>query len=120
MSAVKDAVVSLLLDMADDLEDMERSELERDVEGEITKWAKANGWLVRKFVSPGLRGVSDRFFLKAGRHVFLEIKRWGERPRPQQLKRMREIREHGGEAYWVDNAADAVAVLRDGIAPCHL
>jgi hypothetical protein len=94
--------------------------LERDVEADIVKWAKKNGWLVRKFVSPGLRGVADRFFLKDGRHVFLEIKRPGKEPTEQQAKRAREIRAYGGESHWVDNLEDAIGVLRDGVAPCHL
>jgi hypothetical protein len=31
--------------------------LERDIEAKAVKWAKANGWLTYKFVSPSQRGV---------------------------------------------------------------
>lgn len=84
---------------------------ESDIEADIRKLALALGWLCWKFVSPGLRGVPDRIFMRAGRLVFLEVKKVGEEPSRQQEKRAAEIRAAGFECYWVDNVEDARAIL---------
>lgn len=49
--------------------------LEIEVETEVCKYAKANGWHVRKIVYPGRRGAPDRHFYKDGRLVIVEFKR---------------------------------------------
>lgn len=86
--------------------------LEKDIEGDAVAFAEKHGWWVCKFVSPGKNGVPDRLFIRDGRHVFIEFKREGEKPRKQQLKRHREMREYGAEVYVVDNLADAYRILR--------
>lgn len=86
-------------------------ELERDLEAEIVAAAIRLGWLCWKFVSPGLRGVPDRFFLRDGRVLFVEIKKSGEKPTRQQEIRGEEIRAHGGEWHWVDSLEAALVVL---------
>lgn len=89
----------------------ERPILESRVESEIKKYAQSRGWWCVKFVSPGLRGVPDRLFIRRGRHVFVEIKRPGEEPTMQQLRRHRDMREHGAEVHWVDNLDTAKEIL---------
>lgn len=89
-----------------------RTVLESSVESEIRRYAEKRGWWCVKFVSPGLRGVPDRLFIRNGRHVFIEIKRPGEKPSAQQSKRRREMRKHGAEVHWVDNAAAAKEILQ--------
>lgn len=91
----------------------ERPTLEAKVEVEIKRYAEAKGWWCVKFVSPGLRGVPDRLFIRRGRHVFIEIKRPdGKPPTAQQLKRHREMRAHGAEVHWVDAVDAAKEILK--------
>ena len=86
---------------------------ESKVEAEIRKYAKSRGWWVAKFVSPGLRGVPDRIFIRNGVTVFLEVKRPGEEPTLQQRKRHTDMRQYGARVYWVDSLADAMEVLNE-------
>lgn len=84
---------------------------ESAIEADIRKAAIRLGWLVWKFVSPGLRGVPDRILMRRGRLVFLEVKDVGEEPNLQQERRAAEIRAAGFECYWVDNLEDALVIL---------
>lgn len=86
---------------------MRESVIERDVTAE----ARALGWLVWKFTSPGLRGVPDRFFAKSGKVVFMEIKAPGEAPTPQQRKRHAELETAGIETHWVTSVFQAKTIL---------
>ena len=86
--------------------------LEREVEGPAKTYAKERGWWVAKFVSPGRRGVPDDIFIRAGRVIFIEFKRPGKDVRPQQAKRIREMRDHGAEVFVIDNLKDAYELLR--------
>lgn len=93
------------------------SEIRREsaVEREGNAYAKKRGWKVMKFVSPALRAVPDRLYLRrkgdVSRTVFIEWKRPGERPSPQQMKRGRELQENGAEWYWADCVEDVTDVL---------
>lgn len=84
---------------------------ESEVEGDIRKYAKKRGWWQCKFTSPSLRGVPDRIFIRKGRHIFIEVKRPGEKATTQQAKRHADMRAKGAEVYVVDNAEDAYAIL---------
>lgn len=86
--------------------------LERDVERPAKDFAKKRGWWLAKFVSPGLRGVPDDVFVRKGRVLWVEFKRPGKDLRPQQAKRIREMREHGAEVHVIDNLSDAYELLR--------
>lgn len=86
--------------------------LERDVERPAKDYAKKRGWWLAKFVSPGKRGVPDDVFVRNGRVLWIEFKRPGKDLRPQQAKRIREMREHGAEVHVVDNLSDAYELLR--------
>ena len=85
---------------------------ESDIERAITHAAAKLGWWQCKFVSPGLRAVPDRLFIRKGRHVFVEVKRPGEVPTAQQNKRHKEMRSFGAEVHWVDNLESAIEILR--------
>ena len=85
--------------------------LESEIEAEVRLYAKRRGWWVAKFVSPGLRGVPDRIFIRNGRVIFIELKRNGKEPTTQQLKRHREMREHGARVYWSDSLDDCMEIL---------
>ena len=90
----------------------EKAERESNIEADIIDFAQVRGWWEAKFVSPGLRGVCDRIMLRRGRVVFIEVKRPGEEPTPQQQKRMREIKGQNAEVYWVTSLEQARAILR--------
>lgn len=90
----------------------DKSQRESDIECDIIDFAEVRGWWQTKFTSPSLRGVTDRLFLRRGRVIFLEVKRPGEEPTPQQQKRMRDIKSHGGEVYWVDSLEQARGILK--------
>lgn len=66
---------------------------ESKIEKEVCKYAEKLGWLVFKFISPGLRGVPDRFFLRNGKIVFIEFKAPDKEPSKIQWKRIGEIRK---------------------------
>lgn len=85
---------------------------ESKVESDIREFAEKRGWWQCKFVSPSVRGVPDRIFIRAGRVVFIEVKAPGKKATRQQEKRHADMREHGAEVYVFDNAEDAYAVLK--------
>jgi hypothetical protein len=103
--------------MAVDKVRMRAERRERDIEADVVRWAKANGWYARKFKSPGHRGVPDRLFIKDGRVVFIELKATYQKPRRDQEIEMKAIREAGVECYWTDDADEGIAILRDGRLP---
>ncbi|WOK01443.1 endonuclease [Pseudomonas phage UF_RH7] len=84
---------------------------ESKVESDIRKYAEKRGWWQCKFTSPSLRGVPDRIFIRAGRHVFIEVKRPGKKATAQQKKRHVDMREKGAEVYVIDCVEDAYAIL---------
>ena len=89
---------------------------ESDIEGKICAYAERRGWMGMKFISPQLDSVPDRLFLRRknniSRTVFIEVKDIGKQPSAKQMKRARELSEHGAEVYWVDNVDDAMEILK--------
>ncbi len=66
---------------------------ESTIEKELAKQAKAAGLQIRKFVSPGHRGVVDRLiFGKRGIVVQVEVKTPGGTPEPHQLREHAKMR----------------------------
>lgn len=81
-------------------------------ENKIEKYLKTKvsqiGGKAFKFVSPGVSGVPDRIVLLPGaRSVFVELKAPGEKPRPIQLHRIKQIRALGFRVEILDSK-DAV------------
>lgn len=85
--------------------------LESYVERKACKWAKSNGWFIRKLSWIGRPSAPDRFFAKGGRVVLIEFKRRGKKPTKLQAREIEELREAGVETYVCDNADDAITVL---------
>lgn len=85
---------------------------ESAVEKAIVSYAKDNGMLTLKLNGSGDRGKPDRWFGFAGRSLFLEIKRPGERPEPLQFWWFRQLKGSGFTADWCDNVADGIGILR--------
>jgi len=65
------------------------------IEKTVCVYARRQGWLVYKFVSPGIRGVPDRLFIKNGVVLFIEFKAPGRKVnRLQEIQLARLIREN--------------------------
>lgn len=81
------------------------------IERKCCQWAKAQGWLVFKFVSPNNRGVPDRLFIKDGHHVFVEFKAPGKQPTALQHRTAERMREQGAKVYVIDSVEDFINVM---------
>lgn len=69
--------------------------LEKEIEAKACEWAKQQGWLVYKFVSPQKRGVPDRIFFRNGVTQLIEFKTpTGRLTRLQELQ-IAKLRSEG-------------------------
>ena len=85
---------------------------EKRVEKIFTDAVKKMGGMAVKFTSPGLDGVPDRIVLLPGRKIaFVELKAPGKKPRPLQVKRMRQLKSLGFPVYVVDRVQQIGGVL---------
>ena len=85
---------------------------ESEIESRLRAEAKKMGGMAVKFVSPGLDGVPDRIVLLPGRKIaFVELKAPGRKPRPQQIKRMRQLECLGFPVYVIDGVEQIGGVL---------
>lgn len=92
---------------------MDESRLERRLIQEIKK----RKGLAFKFTSPSMRGVPDRMILlPGGRIYFVELKAPGQRPRPLQEKRARQLRALGFSVYCLDSD-EAINDFLRGVMP---
>lgn len=91
---------------------------EREVERRLVTAVKKLGGLAPKFTSPGLDGVSDRLvLLPDGRLAFVEVKAPGQKMRPLQLLRKRQLEELGFRVYCIDRPEQIGGVLDEIQAP---
>lgn len=80
--------------------------LERAIEQYLCDRVKATGGETRKVAWPGHRGGPDRVcFWPNGRHPFVEVKRPGEKPRPEQVREHEKLRKGGFDVWVLDNKA---------------
>lgn len=86
--------------------------LESDLQSDIIDFAHVRGWFCEKVESRSGRGIMDLYCLRRGRHVWMEVKRKDEEPRPQQAKRAREMKAQGAEVYTVDSIDRAREILK--------
>ncbi len=89
---------------------------ESSIEDHFTRQCKAEGWLVRKYVTPGHNGAPDRIVF-AGHNVvgWAELKRPGKDLEEHQVIEIRKMRERGAYVLKVDGIADIaqfVATMR--------
>jgi hypothetical protein len=91
--------------------------LESNVEGYLKREVAAIGGQCRKWVSPGCRGVPDQIVMMPGERIwFVETKAPGEKARPQQAKRHKELRALGFKVLVLDTnekVARFVASIRE-------
>lgn len=77
--------------------------LEKNIEVELSGSVKKKKGLCLKFTSPSMRGIPDRIILlPKGKVGFVEVKRPGQRPRPIQVKRIKQLRELGFKVFVLD------------------
>ncbi|UNT92219.1 MULTISPECIES: VRR-NUC domain-containing protein [Allobaculum] len=98
------------------------NELERDVEQYLVRKIKDAGGLCWKFVSPGTRGVPDRWCVLAGKQFFVELKKPNARRRSDeklQAHRAEQIKEQGLKVYRIASKP-AVDLLLKWIIAGHL
>jgi hypothetical protein len=72
---------------------------EAEIQAGIIKEMRSRGWLVNKLVQTTLNGSPDLIAHKDGRTVYIEVKRPGQKVRPLQDFRHRELRNHGIDIY---------------------
>lgn len=75
-----------------------RNALESEIQRKIIKRYEAHGFIVVKIGLCSRNGFPDLMALKNGKAVFIEVKRPGERPRPLQEYRLKELRDAGFDA----------------------
>lgn len=85
---------------------------ESEIEKALTFAVKKRGGLALKFISPGMSGVPDRLVLmKCGRLAFIELKSYGKKMRPLQIKRKRQLEALGFLVYCIDSKEQIGGVL---------
>lgn len=91
---------------------LDSAPLERDIEGPAKRHAKKRGWMVVKLMRCDINAMPDSLFMRRGIVMFIEFKKLGEEPSPQQLKRHREIRAQGIAVHVCDTLEMAYELLR--------
>lgn len=77
---------------------------EKEIEQKFVKAVKELDGLCIKFTSPGMDGVPDRLVLMPeGKLAFIELKATGKKPRPLQIKRMKQLRKLGFFCFVIDD-----------------
>lgn len=87
---------------------------EKHIEQKLVKAVKAAGGIAPKFISPGLAGMPDRLvLLPEGKIAFVEIKGYGIKPRPLQVKRHEKLRRLGFKVYVLDEQRHIGVILNE-------
>ena len=87
---------------------------EKIIEQKLIKAVKTAGGIAPKFVSPGFDGMPDRILLlPQGSIAFVEVKRYGEKPRPLQFSRHGMLRRLGFKVYVLDDAGQIGGIIRE-------
>lgn len=76
---------------------------EKDIEKHLVDLTRRAGGLCFKFTSPGRTGVPDRIVIYNGQTFFVELKRPGEEPRPDQVYIHEEMKKRGIFVYVLDS-----------------
>lgn len=89
---------------------------ENQIEQTLVRAVKRRGGVCPKWVSPGLDGVPDRIILLPdGKLGFAELKAPGEKPRPLQSVRLRQLNALGYKVYVIDST-DMIGGVLDEIS----
>lgn len=86
---------------------------EKDIESKVVGWARANGFLAYKFVSPGNPSVPDRMFISpGGRALFIEFKQPGKRATSRQQREIAKLEYQGCPVVTMNDAEAAIDWLK--------
>ncbi len=89
---------------------------EKEVEQALVRSVRKVGGLCMKFTCPGMDGVPDRLvLLPFGKCAFVELKAPGKKPRPLQIRRMKQITALGIPCYVID-AKEQIGGVIDAIS----
>ena len=87
---------------------------EKILERRLVQAIKAMGGIAPKFTSPGFDGMPDRLLLlPMGKIAFVEVKRYGEKPRPLQIARHGLLRRLGFRVYVLDEEAQIHQITKE-------
>lgn len=87
---------------------------EKILERKLVKTVKAMEGLALKLVSPGFDGMPDRLvLLPESKIAFIEVKAFGKKPRPLQLKRHETLRQLGFKVYVLDDERQIGGILNE-------
>lgn len=88
--------------------------LEKEIERKLVKQTKACDGMCLKFTSPSLTGIPDRIILlPKGKIGFVEVKGPGQRPRPIQIKRIKQLKNLGFKVFVLDDENDIDKILKE-------
>ena len=83
---------------------MTKPQLEKQIERNVCDYAHDAGMLVYKFTSPARAAVPDRLLVTPqGTTFFIEFKREGVKPTPQQAREHDRLRGHNVMVFVVDS-----------------
>lgn len=81
-----------------------KPQLEKQIERNVCDYAHDAGMLVYKFTSPARVAVPDRLLVTPqGTTFFIEFKREGQKPTPQQTREHDRLRGHRVAVFVVDS-----------------
>lgn len=99
--------------------------LERDVQRLIVDYCKAHSIFVQRrnvagvqklsgnrYVQLGKRGQADLWGILRGVHWECEVKRPGEKPKPDQVEWLTDCAQAGARAFWADSLEMFIEGLR--------
>jgi hypothetical protein len=96
------------------IEETEADMKEKTIEQKLVSAVKTMGGIAPKFTSPGFDGMPDRLvLLPKGNIAFVEVKRYGEKPRPLQVARHGLLRRLGFKVYVLDDAKEICKILKE-------
>lgn len=73
--------------------------LESVIQSSLIKKYESQGYMVVKLILTNKSGIPDLLLLKGGKASFVEVKREGQKPRPLQEYRIKELRSLGFEVH---------------------
>lgn len=86
--------------------------LERTIEKHLFEQTKKRGGIAYKITSPNKAGIPDRLVcLPGGKAAFIELKAPGQKPRPLQQVRHKELRALGQKVFVIDGVHQIKGVL---------
>jgi hypothetical protein len=96
---------------------LKKTRLESDIESAGHDYAKLRGWFTCKIESSTFNGMPDRLYIRRGVHRFAEWKKPddngdGGELSAQQVKRIREMQEHGADVRVIDNLEEFKAWMK--------